>query len=284
MKRSKIIIKILGLVLVLTGQGCWGIGKTVKSDVRLETVKRKSLVQRVTMAGNIEPERKMLVTAPFNGYIKKIFVKVGQKVVKNAPIVSVVQSLQSVEPVYPLRAPFSGTVVDINIQEGEFVRKDDSSEFILRIDSLSNMFVVSNVPEIDMAKVQKGQEATIKASAILDKKYKGVVEEVSMSARIREGWRSSSVEYPTKIRIVDADREIRSGMSVILDIVTSKKENVLALPHEYLFKDNDSFYVMSENGVRKKVEVGMQNEYLFEITSGVSEGEKVRQINFLELL
>ena len=209
---------------------------------------------------------------------------VGQEVKKNDPIVSVVQSLQSSDPVYPFRAPFSGTVVAVKKQEGEFVKQDDSNNFILRIDGLKKLFVVSNVPEIDMVKIQKGQEAVIKVSAIFDKQYQGVVEEISMAPRRQEGWRNTKVEYPAKIRILNPDEDIRSGMSVILDIVTSKRKNVLALPHEYLLKERDNFYVMLKDGVRKKVEVGIQNEYFFEIISGLEVGDMVRQINFLELL
>ena len=284
MKLSKIIIDVLIVVVALVNQGCFDRKKSFENDVRFETLKKKDMIQRVTMAGNVEPERKIIVTAPFNGYVKKIFVKVGQKIKKNEPIVSVVQSLHSSDPVYPLRAPFDGTVVTIQTQEGEFVKGNDYSNFILRIDSLKKLYVVSYVPEIDMVKIKKGQDVVIKVSAILDKEYNGVLEEISMASRYQEGWKGSKVEYPAKIRIVDPDQDIKPGMSVILDIVTLKKKSVLALPHEYLLKEDSQFYVIFKDGVRKKVEVGMQNEYFFEIISGISEGDMVKQINFLELL
>ena len=280
MKPSKIIIKIL---FVIYACGCWEQRKSAGNNVRLEIVKRQNLVQRVTIAGRVEPERKIIVTAPFNGYIKKIYVKIGQKVKRNEPIVSVVQSLQSIDPIYPLRTPFAGTVVDVRKQEGEFVRKDDSNNFILRIDSLKKMFVLSDVPEIDMFKIKKGQEAVIKVAAILDKKYKGVVEDIAMASRVTEGWKSK-VNYPARIRMLNHDKDVKPGMSVILDIVAFKKESVLVLPHEYVLKDSDRFYVTTEGGTKKEIEVGIQNEYLFEVVSGVDEGEKIRQVDFLELL
>lgn len=176
----KLLKKIkIALILVLICAGAWycylqvktlGMAKNVKRE---GVVQRMDLIQRVTIAGNVRPERKTIVTAPFNGYIKKLYVKIGQKINKNDPIVSIVQSLQSVDPIFPLRAPFEGTVVSIRKYEGEFVKRDDPKDFILRIDSLKNLYIISNVPEIDSVKIKIGQEVIIKASAIIDKKYKG---------------------------------------------------------------------------------------------------------------
>lgn len=252
---------------------------------RTDTVKRMDLVQRVTIAGNVEPDRKTIVTAPFNGYVKKLYVKVGDNVKKGDPLVSVVQSLQSVDPVYPLRSPFNGTVVQVLKDEGEFVKQDDPKDYILRVDSLKKLYVISDVPEIDSIKIVPGQEAVIKASAILDKKYKGIVEEVSLASKLQDDWRGNSkVEYRTKIKVTDFDDDLKPGMSAIIDIITFKKESVLVLPHEYILKENDKFYALLTSGKRTKIKVGIQNESFFEITSGLTEGQQVKQVDFMEIL
>lgn len=290
MKPSK-IIKTLVILAFIAGGGYIVFKKAFEKkppehlQQRYSKVMRQDLIQRVTIAGNVEPERKTIVTAPFNGYVKKLYVKIGQQVKKDDPIVSIVQSLQSVDPIYPLRAPFSGTIVAIQKQEGEFVKQDDPNDFILRIDSLENLFINSDVPEIDMIKIKVGQEAIIKASAILDVKFKGIIENISLASRLQDGWRSNSkVEYPTRIKILKPFGEIKPGMSTLIDIVTKKKENVLVLPHEYILKEKDKFYVLLRSGAKKEIQIGMQNEAFFEIIDGVSEGESVRQINFLDIL
>lgn len=283
----KITISIIVLLFLvyLAYKAPKGNGYAGQSESRYESVKKQDLVQRVTIAGNVEPEKKTIVTAPFSGYVKKLFVHVGQKVNKNDPLVSVVQSLQSVDPIFPLRAPFDGTVVAIQKQEGEFVKQDDPKDFILRIDSLGTLYVISNVPEIDMIKIKKGQETIIKASAILDKSYKGKVEDISLASKLQDDWRGNSkVEYPTKIKIEDADSLVKPGMSTIVDIITLKKENVLVLPHEYILREGEEYFVLLKNGSKTKITVGIQNEAFFEIVSGVSEGEVVKQIDFMELL
>ena len=80
-------------------------------------------------------------------------------------------SLQSNDNPFPLRAPFSGTVVQIEKSEGEFIKEGDIKDFILRIDDTSKMFILANSPEIDRVKVKLNQEAVIKASAIINKQY-----------------------------------------------------------------------------------------------------------------
>ena len=288
MKKSS-IIKLAILAVIAFGAFYvfkeQGIGRANSSSTRFETVKKMDLIQRVSIAGNVVPSKKTIITAPFNGYIKKLYVEIGQKVKKGDPIVSVVQSLQSTDPVFPLRSPLDGTVVSVLKEEGEFVKQDDPKDFILRIDNLDNLYVISNVPEIDMVKIKPGLEAIIKASAILDKQYKGEVVSISLASKNQDEWRGNSkVEYPTKVKITDADESIKPGMSAILDIVSMKRENVLVLPHEFVSKDEGKFFVFTRGGEEKEISVGLQNEAFFEVLSGLSEGDEVKQIDFMELM
>lgn len=245
---------------------------------------KKDLVQRVTFAGSIIPLKKSIVTAPYNGYVKKIFVKVGDKVALGDPIVSIVQSLQSGDNPFPLRAPLSGTVVQVQKSEGEYVKEGDSSEFIMRIDDSSKFYVVANAPEIDRVKIKDGQQAVIKVSAIGNRVYNGILRDLSLAAKDKEQWgRSQVVEFPIRIEITDSDKEIRSGMSVVVDVITGKKENVLSLRHEYIRREGEKYFVVLASGIHRDIEVGLQNEEGFEIISGLQEGEDIAQIDFSEL-
>ncbi|MBI2521134.1 MAG: efflux RND transporter periplasmic adaptor subunit [Bdellovibrio sp.] len=257
---------------------------TNKNEHGLGAVVKQDLVQRVTIAGTVTPLKKTIITAPYHGYVKKLFVKVGDKVNQGTPLVSVVQSLQSGDNPFPLRSPLTGTVVQIGKSEGEFVREGDPKEFILRIDDTSKLYVVANAPEIDRVKVKSGQDAVIKASAILNRKYQGVIRELSLAARDKEEWgRSQVVEFPIRIEITDSDEMLRPGMSVVIDVITAKKENILTLRHEFIHRNDEKYYVILSSGKARDIQVGLQNEESFEILSGLNEGEKVKQIDFSEL-
>lgn len=251
-----------------------GIGQVIKQD----------LVQRVTIAGAVSPLKKTIITAPYNGYVKKLFVKVGDHVKIGDPIVSIVPSLQSGDNAFPLRSPLNGTVVQVEKSEGEYVKEGDPKEFILRIDDTSKLFVLANAPEIDRVKVKNGQEAIIRASAILNRKYKGIIREISLAAREKEQWgRTQAVEFPIKIEITDNDETIQPGMSVVLDVIAAKKSNILTLRHEFIRRENENYYVILSSGKKQDIQVGIQNEEGFEIVSGLSEGDKVKQVDFSEL-
>lgn len=274
----------LATILVLFGiyrlSGCYD-SKTRRT---IGVVTRQDFIQRVTFAGVVVPFKKTIVTAPYNGYVSKLFVSVGDSVKAGDPIVSVVQSLQSGDSPFPLRSPLNGVVVQLERSEGEYVREGDYKEFILRIDDTSRLFVVANAPEMDRVKLRFGQEAVIRASAIIDRKYKGLIRELSLAARDKEAEANSQVvDFPIKIEITDGDEMIKPGMSVVIDVITARKENVLSLRHEFIRRDKDHYFVVLQSGDRKTIEVGIQNEEGFEILSGLSEGQKIRQVNFSEL-
>lgn len=250
-------------------------------------VKRGTLEQKITISGNVVPNRSTSITAPFNGYVKKLFVKMGDQIKPGDPIVTITQSLQSNENSFPLRAPFPGTVVQMGRTEGQLVHQDLAAEFIVRIDDLTHIFVTATAPETDWVKLAPGQEVEIRAAAILTRTYKGVIRELALAAKQDETnyWASSSkVEFPVRLEVLDPDAKLSPGMTVVVDIIANKRENVLLLPHEYVNRDNGKFFVEMANGEKRAIEVGLQNEEAFEVKSGVNEGDQVKQMDFAALL
>jgi len=258
-------------------QGTGSIGKVARGE----------LIQRVTIAGTVNPNRKTIISAPYNGYVRKLFVKVGDQVSASDPIVSVAQSLRgSAEEVFPLRAPFAGTVVQVLKTEGEYVEQasGQGANTLVRIDDLTKLFVEASSPEIEVGKLKVGQEAVIKASAVLSRTYQGKIRHISLAAKEQKDWDRSRVEFPVQIEIIDPDQQIRPGMSVVVDIITHKISNALTIRHEYIQRNGEQYLVVTEKGEKKPIQVGIQNEEVFEIKGGVQEGEHLRQTDFLTIL
>ncbi len=246
-------------------------------------VSRQEIIQRVTISGNIVPLRKTVITAPYKGYVRKLYVKVGMNVKVGDPIASIATSLTASDPAFPLRAPFAGKVVSVEKFEGEFIKESDPLDFIARIDDLSQFKIEAAAPEIEVVRIQIGQEAIVRASAILDKIYKAIVREINLASKEKDRWeRGTGVDYGLRLELLDPDDKIISGMSVLIDIVTQKKENVLFLRHEFINKSGDTYFVRLSNGEKKDIKLGLQNEEGAEILEGLAEGDLVKKVDFLE--
>lgn len=262
----------------------WSHQNTYSHHSEIGIVIRQDLLQKVTVAGVVVPFKKTVMTAPYSGYVNKLYVAIGDHVKVGDPVFSVVQSLQAGDNPFPLRSPLDGVVVQVEKSEGEYVKEGDQNDFIMRIDDISKLFVIANAPEIDRVKLKFGQEAVIKASAILNRKYKGVIRELSLAAKEKnQGTNNRVVEFPIRIEITDADEMIKPGMSVVIDVITNKKENVLTLKHEFIRRDHDKYFVVLANGEKRFIEVGIQNEQSFEILSGIKENDQIKQVDFSEI-
>jgi len=259
--------------------------KTVSSAMPVTTAKYRDIVQNITLVGSVVSNRQTVIQAPYKGYIKKLYVKVGEKVDVGTPIVSVSPSLHGEEKVYPIRAPYAGVVVSINKSEGQYVTESSNeSDYIVKIDDLSQMYVDVDIPEFDITKVKKGQKVTFKATAILDHIYHGVIENISLASKPdpRSAFGKTNTLYPAKIKILDQDKRLLVDMSVIVDITISKAERVLSLPHEYIHKEGSTYYVVLANGKHQPITLGVQNARYAQIVSGLTDKEKVRQVDYLE--
>lgn len=254
--------------------------------VVLGVVKRADLEQRITFAGVIASQRRTLITGPYNGYVKSLFVKIGDRVNIGDPLVSIAASLDSFEPVHPLRAPFAGIVTLIRKSQGEFVKEGDATDYVLRIDDISKYFVEAKVPEIDRLKVAIGQQAIIKVAAISHQPLHGVVKKLSLAPEEKGiGFTfggKSQVEYQAFIEVTDNDDRIKPGMSAIIDVIAASKKQVLTLGHEFVLEEEGKFFVTLSDGSKREVKIGLRNDEAAEIIEGLSEGNEVRQIEFAQ--
>jgi multidrug efflux pump subunit AcrA (membrane-fusion protein) len=240
-------------------------------------------VQRVTITGQISPKRRLDVKPRFAGYIVRLYVKVGDKLANGSPIVTFSPSLGAGETNFPVRAGFAGTVTQVLRAEGEYLVESDPQNLVVRVEDLSELSILATVPELDIAKIKVGQEANARVSAIVGDTFPAVIREISMSARDKDRWTSSSTEYQIKGIVKKADPRLLPGMSAMMDIVTNKRENVLALPHEFIFTEDGKYFVTLASGERREVKLGLQTDEAAEILEGVKEGDVVKPIDFLNM-
>jgi multidrug efflux pump subunit AcrA (membrane-fusion protein) len=247
-------------------------------------VRQEQFEQKVVAYGAVTPIRSTMIQPAFDGFIQKIFVKVGDKVKAGDPVAVVSQSPQAdQEVVYPLRSPLSGTVVAQLHSPGEFVQKAinrEGSEGIVRIDDLSHFFVDSEIPEIDYGAVKVGQPVEISLNSRKGKIYNGQVEYLALSSQYRDRWERSNVMFAIRVRVSNPDEYFKSGLSASLSIITKKIDNALIVDDSAIRYDaaQSKFFLIDDKGVRHDVELGSRNTEKAVIISGASVGMKYQKL------
>ena len=170
-------------------------------------------------------------------------VKAAEYQVKNAEA-SVKESKENLAKT-SIYAPASGTISTLNVEKGE--RVAGASQFssgteILRIANLSSMEVNVSVNENDIVRVHLNDTALIEVDAYLNRKFKGIVTEISTSANVVGVSADQVTNFEVKVRILSISykdliivgREnispFRPGMSATVDIQTKTSLNVLTVP------------------------------------------------------
>ena len=289
LRKFKWIMAVVALCVAGAAGSKWfsHIKQNEKStgDARLGVVERTDLVRRVLISGQISPRRTTGIAPPFIGYVHKLFVKVGDMVRAGDPLVSVSQLPHSNgESVFPIPAPFAGKIVFIGKNEGEQVDPNggnpQSRGGMLRIDDVSSFFVDAEVPEIDYPNIKTGQSALIALTSSPQHKFKGEIASIAAAPRSTESWDRNRVEFPVRISISNPDPSMVSGMSAIVEVITSERKGVLALKHQFVTGKDGKYLVHRSDGKEAFIEVGLQNEEYFEVISGLAEGERVRLTDF----
>lgn len=128
----------------------------------------------------------------------------------------------------------------------------------------------------------RGQPAMIRVDAFPERPLKGHVKSVATVASASE-WMSSDVKvYSTIVSIDEPMRGLKPGMNAEVTIhVNSTLENVLAIPVQAVVGGAESgrtrkVFVMTSSGPEEReVQLGLSNEKMAEVKSGLQAGDQV---------
>lgn len=163
-----------------------------------------------------------------------------------------------------LTAPFSGTVTEVQIKPGDQVTP---GKVAIRIDDLSSLLVDVRISEIDVNRVQVGQDATLNFDAILNKTYRGKVKEVSPVGTVTQG----VVDFIVTIELSDADQDVKPGMTAAVNIVVNQLADVLLVPNRAVrLSEGKRIVYVLRNGQPEAVSItlGASSETHSEVIGG----------------
>lgn len=180
---------------------------------------------------------------------------------------------------YRIEAPFDGVLRQIDFKVGDNLVSDDTK--YVYIDNPNVLEISATLDQIDVAKVQTGQEVKIIFDSFSSMTFTGSVTQINSTPISTSGVTS----YTIKIAMDKKEYQIYSGMTAKLTITVSKKENVLTVPSEYIQTGSGKTTLLlqdasSPRGKRVEVVTGVSTNTSTEIVSGVEEGATVvRYVN-----
>lgn len=208
-------------------------------------------------------------------------------------------------------APQAGTITLLNSEVGERVvgTAQMAGTEIMRVSDLENMEVMIEVNENDIVRLHKGDTALVEVDAYLDETFKGVVTEIANSANLQNTGVDQVTNYEVKVRILPQSYQhlleegeqspFRPGMTASVEIITQRKDEVIALPIQAVTTRSDTatgqkydasstsddsksnklfevvFRVDQGKAQLQVVKTGIQDQDFIEIRSGLEEGQKI---------
>src|SRR5690554_2518 len=200
-------------------------------------------------------------------------------------------------------SPVSGTVSNLLVEQGERVvgTAQMAGTEMMRIADLNKMEVRVNVNENDIVRISRGDTTIIDVDsyAYSGKKFTGVVTAIANSANEKAS-QDAVTEFEVKIRILNSSYAnlvspenrypFRPGMTASVEIITQKKDNVLAVPLSAV-TTREGMNLTSEDGATRmkelvfvvegntakmvEVKTAISDFENIEIVEGISEGQRI---------
>ena len=179
-----------------------------------------------------------------------------------------------------IRAPISGTVLELLVNEGDPVVPLTSYQAGTALTNLADMSTLvfkGTVDEIDVGKLREGMPARIKVGAIPDASVEGTVYKIAPKSKTAEGATLFDVEIALK---PGAPVVLRAGYSANADIVVREKTDVLLLPERLVtFADGKATVEVpgaaDAEPLKKEVKVGLSDGINIEVVDGLKHKDAV---------
>lgn len=130
-----------------------------------------------------------------------------------------------------IRSPVDGVVLTRTIEPGQTVAASLQAPELFKIaEDLAKMKIELAVDEADIGQVKVGQAVSFTADAFADRQFKGVVDQVRLSATTT----SNVVTYPVVVTVDNSDGTLLPGLTVNAEIEVSRRNNVLKVSNAAL--------------------------------------------------
>jgi len=175
-----------------------------------------------------------------------------------------------------LTAPFDGLLADVTVDPGD---ETQIGAVVFELVDDSRLHVEATIDEADIGRVKAGQPATLRLDALPDHPLPGVVSKLDPTVRKDEkGARTLRLEIEVADLALAVAAGVRPGMSANVDVRVAEKQDVLSLPTNVIVgRGTKRSVYLVKGGVAcvQPIQIGMSSWERTEVSSGVSQGDRV---------
>jgi HlyD family secretion protein len=179
-----------------------------------------------------------------------------------------------------IRAPVTGTILERAVEKGEFVTTSFVGErgakgYVVSLANLNDLEVELDISQNDFAKLGPRQKGIVTTDAFPDRKYEGVINEISPEANRQKA------TVQVKVKVQNPDDYLRPEMNASVAFVGEgsssgkpQTSRVLYIPTSAV-KDNAVFVVSEGKAIKRTVKTGANTTQGLRVDEGLIGGEEI---------
>ncbi len=180
-----------------------------------------------------------------------------------------------------IRAPIDGTILERNVEKGEFVTTGfvgdkGAKGYVVSIANLRDLEVELDINQNDFAKLGGKQPGVVTTDAYPDRKYQGAITEISPEANRQKA------TVQVKVKILEPDDYLRPEMNASVAFFSPEKPGakpaeskpIVTVPASAV-RDGAVFVVVGGKAVRRTIKVGGTASQGVQVAEGLIGGEDV---------
>jgi cobalt-zinc-cadmium efflux system membrane fusion protein len=142
---------------------------------------------------------------------------------------------------YFVKAPVDGFVVERKINPKTRIRTDNN-DYIFTISDLKKVWVLGNVYESDINKVQEGYPVSVSTISYPDLQFQGIIDKVYnvLDAETRA--------MKVRVKLNNDDYKLKPEMYANIHVTSNENKQMLSIPASATVFDNNKNYVMLFHG------------------------------------
>jgi len=179
-----------------------------------------------------------------------------------------------------IRAPVTGTILERAVEKGEFVTNGfvgdkGAKGYVVTLADLNDLQVELDINQNDFARLHMGQKGVVTTDAYPDRKYDGVIAEISPKADRQKA------TVQVKVKVLHPDDFLRPEMNASVAFLADEQSAAsagsaarpLIVVPAAAVKDGAVFVVLGSRAVRRQVKTGATSSRGVQINQGLIGGE-----------